>query len=553
MSPQSRKGNPAKGARTNRPAPKSPEMPKPRKRLAALIFGVVLVVIAAVVIIGRGHIGEGSAPSSGVVEVQDVDDGIVTQEQFDAAVSRAAEGQGLKKPPPPDDPSYTALRDQAFGEVLLPLWIQGEAADRGITVTDDEIAQRAESIVKENFGDQKEFDKFVEEQGFCTQDELNEGIDTLTCEGVQREVRVMLLAEAVQEAVIPADLTAVTSGEATPAEAESAIPESDVEEFYDENIEQFQVPETRDVRTIQNQDEAKVSDAIAELESDDSEKSWDAVAKEFSQDPVSKDRGGLLEGVVEGQSPGGPAFDEEVFAAPEGDIVGPIETDNGFYAAQVVKVNEEETTPIDDVADQIRQQLAGQESERLASEFEEDFVTKWTELTLCADSVLNDRCVNFEAPNPRSCDGQEPLPEGCPVGAPDPLACTDQTPSEAGCAAPVVSRKPRKPGTPADSDPLTNLAQGPFPLPQPEVTGLPPGIPGGALPPGGAVPPGAAPPGAAPPGAVPPGAAPPAGAVPPGAAPPAGAVPPGAAPPGAVPPGAVPPGGAPVPAAPPGG
>ncbi|HEX6116255.1 MAG TPA: peptidyl-prolyl cis-trans isomerase [Solirubrobacterales bacterium] len=539
MSPQARKGNPAKGARTNRPAPKTSGTPKPRKRLMALIFGVALVVIAAVVIIGRGHVDEGSAPSEGIAEVQDVDDGTITQEDFDASITRTAEGQGLKKPPPPDDPNYTALRDQALGEVLLPLWIEGEAADRGISVTDEEVSQRAESIVKENFGDQKEFDKFVEEQGFCTEDELASGDPTVECEGVQREVRVMLLAEAVQEAVIPADLTAVTSGEASPEEAESAIPQEDVEEFYDENIEQFQVPETRDVRVIQNQDEAKVSDAISELDSDDSEKNWEAVAKEFSQDPVSKDRGGLLEGVVEGQSPGGPAFDEAVFGAAEGEIVGPIETDNGFYAAQVVKVNPEETTPVDDVSDQIRQQLAGQEQERLATEFEEDFVSKWTELTVCAESVLNDRCANFEPPNPRSCDGQEPLPEGCPPGAPDPLACTDQTPPEAGCAAPVVSRKPRKPGTPADSDPLTNLAQGPFSLPQPAATGLPGGIPGGALPPGVA-PGGAVPPGAVPPGAAPPGAAPP-GAVPPGAAPPGGA---------AVPPGA---GGAPVPTAPPAG
>ena len=518
MTPQARKGNPAKGARTNRPAPKPSHTPKSRRRLFALVFGVALVAIAAFVVIARGHVGEGSPPEEGLAKVQDVDGGIVTEEEFDAALARTAEGQGLKQPPAPDDPQYAALRDQAFGEVLLPLWIQGEAADRGISVTDEEIAQRAESIVKENFGDQKEFDKFVEEQGFCTEEELNEGIDTLTCEGVQREVRVMLLAEAVQEAVIPAELTALTSGEATPEQAESAISQDEVESFYDENVEQFQVPETRDVRVIQNEDEAKVSDAIAELEGDDSEKSWDAVAKEFSQDPVSKDRGGLLEGVVEGQSPGGPAFDEAVFSAAEGEIVGPIETDNGFYAAQVVKVNPQQTTPIDDVSDQIRQQLAGQEQERLATEFEDDFISKWTELTICDESVLNDRCVNFEPPNPRSCDGQEPLPEGCPPGAPDPLACTEQTPPEAGCAAPVVSRKPRQPGTPADSDPLTNLAQGPFP-PQAAAT-----------------------PGAA--GALP-------GGIPPGAVPP-GAVPPGAAPPGAAPPGAAP-GGAPVPAAPPGG
>jgi parvulin-like peptidyl-prolyl isomerase len=483
-------------------------MALPRKRLVALVLGLLLIVLFAIIVISRGHVGEGSEPSEGVAEVQDVENGIVTQEEFDAALQRVSDQQGLKRPPEEGDPQYELLRDQALGEALLPRWITGEAEDRGVTVEEDEIADRTDQIVEQNFGNEQEFEKFVTQQGFCSEEELSGNADPTDCEGVQREVRVMLLAEQIQESILGAN----------PEDAAAAVPQEDVENFYQENISQFEVPETRDVRVIQNQDEAKVEDAIAELEQDDSPKNWDAVAKEFSQDPVSKDRGGLLEGVVEGQSPGGPAFDEAVFAASEGELVGPIETDNGFYAAQVDQVNAAETTPQSEVEEQIRQQLATQQQEDAAAEFEEDFVSKWTERTVCDEELANDRCVNFEPPAPETCT-EEQAPQGCP--------------------APVASRKPVAPGA-GSSDPLSALAQGPF-TPAPPQTGAPTGLPPGAAPIPGA-PPGAAPPGAAPPGAAPPGAAP----VPPGAAPP-GAAPPGAAPPGAAPPGAAPPGGAPVP------
>jgi foldase protein PrsA len=488
------------------------------------VLGVLLIALFAIIVLTRGHVGEGGEPSDGVAEVQGVEDGTVSQEEFDSALQRVADQQGLKEVPPPDDPQYELLRDQALGEALLPRWIRGEAEDRGVTVDEEEVADRTDQIVEQNFGNPQEFEKFVTQQGFCTKDELSGDADPTQCEGVQQEVRVMLLAEQIQESILGSN----------PEDAAAAVPQEDVDNFYDENISQFEVPETRDVRVIQNQDEAKVEDAMAELESDDSSKSWDAVAKEFSQDPVSKDRGGLLEGVVEGQSPGGPAFDEAVFAASEGELVGPIETDNGFYAVQVDKINPAETTPLSEVEEQIRQQLSSQQQEQTAAEFEEDFVNKWTEQTVCLEDMANDRCVNFAGPPPQTCT-EEQAPQGCP--------------------APVVTRKPIAPGA-GSSDPLAALAQGPFPVPAPAEGaipgGLPPGaapIPGGApVPPGGApVPPGGAPvpPGAAPPGAVPPGAAPP-GAAPPGAVPP-GAAPPGAAPPGAVPPGAAPPGGAPVP------
>ena len=109
------------------------------------------------------------------------------------------------------------------------------------------------------------------------------------------------------------------------------------------------------MRVILTADEADAEEALAALEADDSAKSFEQVAKEFSIDEATKSTGGLRQAVVEGQSE--PALDAEIFAAPEGELVGPFEGDAGFYVIQVEKITPAATTPLEDASEQIRQTL----------------------------------------------------------------------------------------------------------------------------------------------------------------------------------------------------
>ena len=110
------------------------------------------------------------------------------------------------------------------------------------------------------------------------------------------------------------------------------------------NQDQFETPETRDVRVILNPDEAKVEEARAALEQDDSPENWEKVAKQFSTDEATKNDGGLREAVAQGQNE--PALDEAIFSAAEGSLVGPISGDSGSYVIQVEQINESSTTPL---------------------------------------------------------------------------------------------------------------------------------------------------------------------------------------------------------------
>ncbi len=413
------------------------------KRAALVAVGGFLVLFVIAIAVFRGF-GGPDVPDGAVAAVDDVDGGgVVTQEIYDSALLQAAASAGQQKPPAEDDPLYAQFRDAAMQDALLGIWLEGEADERGIEISERELAERLEQIIEQNFGGQKAFDEFKEQS-------------QLTDEDVTERVRLTIVQERVLEEETPQPDDAGN----LPVDVSDSL----IEAFYEQNAAQFERPATRDVRVILNEDEAKAQEALTELEADDSTENWKAVAKQYSTDDASNSNGGLLRGIVEGQG-GDAAFDEQVFGAGEGELVGPFETDRGFYVVQVTGVTEREITPLSEASEQIRQQLASQEASTIQDAFANAFVAKWTERTACADEFITDRCRNFE-PESVLAEGQ-------------------------AAAAPFI--RPAAPGT-AGAIGFTaapGLPQGPLQPPPPAAEGVPPGLVPG-------LPPGAAPPAPAP-------------------------------------------------------
>jgi parvulin-like peptidyl-prolyl isomerase len=202
-------------------------------------------------------LGGQDVPDDAVAVVEDVNDGTITRDEFDDAMRQVAASQGLKGGvPKEDDPQFDLFKEQALSDLILSRWIRGEAADRGVTVSDREVEQRLEQIKEQNFGSEKEFQRFLDQSGFSQEEALD-------------RVRLTLLGERIQDELV------------TGAEA---VAQEDIQTVYEQQTSQFQQDETRDVRVIVNKSEQKVEQAKAELEEDDSPKSWERVAKEFSTD-----------------------------------------------------------------------------------------------------------------------------------------------------------------------------------------------------------------------------------------------------------------------------
>src|SRR5947209_8745241 len=67
-------------------------------------------------------------------------------------------------------------------------------------------------------------------------------------------------------------------------------------------------------------------------------KSWNQVAKQYSSDPTSKNRGGLLTGVQKGQQDA--ALDKAAFVAPTNHLIGPVHGQFGYYLFEVVAIKQ---------------------------------------------------------------------------------------------------------------------------------------------------------------------------------------------------------------------
>ncbi|HYH62360.1 MAG TPA: peptidyl-prolyl cis-trans isomerase, partial [Solirubrobacterales bacterium] len=334
------------------------------KRTAAFLFAALLAILVGLIAATIG-IGKVSLPDGAVAYVDGVDDGEVTQEDFDAAIAQSAAQSGGKAPEP-GTPQFDQQKVPAISDLLLARWVSGEAEERGIEIEAREVETELETIIDEQFGSQKEFEKFLEESGFSEEDALE-------------RVELQLLTQCIQDKVIPQDPEAeqpAVQREGCQGEEEVEITDDEIQGFYDDNIAQFETPETRDVRTLLNPDEEKAQEAFDQLSEDPSAENWKTVTKKLSTDEATKDLGGLRQGVAEGQNE--PALDEAIFAAEAGEVVGPIETEAGFYVLQVEKVNPAETQPLDEATtQQIRSQLVTQEQQAAVTEFQDTFVAKW--------------------------------------------------------------------------------------------------------------------------------------------------------------------------------
>lgn len=456
MSPAQRRGK----AGRSTPRKAAPTKAPPPRRFGGAHRIALIVLAAAVVLTTAGYaafrgLGNPSVPSDAIAVVDDVPDGTVTKAEYKDALFQAVPRLGLTALPSEKSPQFAQVKDAAISDLLLQRWIVGEAADRGLTVSDGIVADKLQQIIKTQFNDsQKAFDSFLKQSHFSQEDAL-------------QRVKLQILSSRVQSQVLPKQPPKVTQDE--------------IEAYYNANLTQFQQPETRDFRLILNKDRAQVEQAKAALESDDSAANWKKVAQQYSTDPTTKSVGGLRTQVARQQSE--PALDDAVFSASVHQVIGPIKGQGGYYVIEVEAAHPAETQPLDKASQSIKAQIPGLLQQQLATNFQTNFVNKWTVRTFCATGYVISRCSNYEPPN--TC----------------PKALAEKT----GCGAPVQAIKPVEPGHAAVFLTIPpQLPQGP--IQPPPKGGASPTLPGGTpipLGPGGAptAPPGTAP--TAPPGTAP--------------------------------------------------
>src|SRR5215217_6464574 len=362
-----------------------------KTKLFTLALGAFFVPAALVA-------GCGGVPGNAVATV---DGNSIEKSQFDHWLTVAAKSGGQATAAPPKPPQFTAcvsqkrkttpkpakgqpkvtdsqlkaqckqeyesLRDQVLQLLISFQWIEGEAKEQGVKVSDAEVKKSFDQQRKQAFPKDADFQKFLKDSGQTEEDIL-------------QRVRLDALSNKIREKV--------TKGK-------DKVTDAQVTEYYNKNKQRFAQPERRDLRIVLTKGKAKAEQAHKALQSGDSFKS---VAKRYSIDQASKAQGGKLPAVAKGQQE--KALDTAIFKAKKGELTGPVKTQFGYYLFEVTKVTKASQQTLDQAKATIKQTLASQNQQKALDKFVKSFRKRWKAKTECQDGFRTQDCKNAPKATP---------------------------------------------------------------------------------------------------------------------------------------------------------
>jgi len=152
------------------------------------------------------------------------------------------------------------------------------------------------------------------------------------------------------------------------------VPEDTLKEQYQRNNQQYQVPNQVHVQHILLKT-VGATDAVVEETRKKAEDvlkqarkggKFDELAKKYSEDPGSKDKGGDLGFIRQGQTV--PEFEKAAFSLAPGQISDLVKTQYGFHIIKVLEKQTAHTRPFEEVKDSIRAPLLLTEADKQASD-----------------------------------------------------------------------------------------------------------------------------------------------------------------------------------------
>jgi foldase protein PrsA len=146
------------------------------------------------------------------------------------AAKKATQPKPTKGQKPPTDAQlksqcqqeYSALRDQVMQFLISAQWIQGEAADQGVKVTDADVNKRFQQTKQQSFPKEADYQKFLKQSGMTQNDILF-------------RVKLDALSTKIRDKV--------TKGQ-------GKVTQAQITTYYNKNKKRFAQPERRDMRIV---------------------------------------------------------------------------------------------------------------------------------------------------------------------------------------------------------------------------------------------------------------------------------------------------------------
>ncbi len=264
---------------------------------------------------------------------------------------------------------FTSLSTQVMDFLIRSYWYQATAYKDHIKISDAQVQTAFNAAKKQQFSTPTAFQAFLASSGETMQDILYR---------VRiNQIYSKLLAKH-QKTVTPAQIQA----------------------YYNSHVSQFGTQEKRNIRIVRASTLAQANAAKKALEHG---QSWNTVAKKYSVDTTTKNRGGLLTGVVKGQEEH--VLDTAAFSAPLNKVVGPIHGQFGYYVFEITKITKGTTQPLSKASTLIKQILAGQYQTAAQSAVDAQAKKQWLHKTSCRSDYAMADCSGYKAPKTSTSSG----------------------------------------------------------------------------------------------------------------------------------------------------
>ncbi|MCX6998369.1 MAG: peptidylprolyl isomerase [Kiritimatiellaeota bacterium] len=264
----------------------------------------------------------------------------ILQSDINAMVDRVLKASGDRIPAEQMAMARAQLSANVLENLIMQKLLTREVEKAKIVVTSNDLAQAKQEIP---LPPGMTFEQALEAQGMTAQD-------------FENMVRIKNLLDQKTAAV-------------------AAVTEADLKKYYDENKSRFEQPETVTARhiliAVPEKAEAKVKaekKAQAEALRQQLLKGGDfaALAKQHSEDPGSKDKGGEYT-FPRGQMM--PAFEQAAFSNDLNKIGPLVETDFGYHILQTTAKHPAKTVPLAEASDRLRQFLTGQAKREVVEKY----------------------------------------------------------------------------------------------------------------------------------------------------------------------------------------
>jgi peptidyl-prolyl cis-trans isomerase D len=385
-----------------------------QKLFSRILLGVVVLALSGGMLLYLVPTGPGDTRTS-TDAVAKVGDQTVTLAEIRQQLNQIKQRNQV---PPMLEPYYA---QQILRQLLLQKEMEYEAGQLGIRVSNDEIADRIKLILPAAFngGTPIAPDQYAALVQSRTQMPVSEFEDTVRLGMLQEKFQKLVTdgisagpAELQEEFVYrnekvkldyafikPEDLQAkitLNDAEITAAyeknKAKYQVPEKRVVRYaivdvnqvrqslqlsddqlkaqYQKNIQDYQVPNRVHVEHILLMTVGKTDAEVDEIKKKAQDilnqakkgANFEDLAKKYSEDPGTKDKGGDLGWIIQGQTVA--EFEKAAFSLPKGSISDLVKTQYGFHVLKIIDKESAHTKPFEEVKDSIRVPLLSSEADK---------------------------------------------------------------------------------------------------------------------------------------------------------------------------------------------